>query len=436
TWTPAMGTIVVSSNVIVPAGLTLTVEGGSTIYLTNLASVIARGGGKISLTGTRAQPIRFLPFNAPNVWGEIAAEGSGSMLTLQHVEISGGAVKWRTGAAGLMEDCYVHNYKSGSIPIAGCTSASSLAVRRCHFSVYHETLWQSTLITVEDCLFENANNPSSDALDFDAAPPGSVIRRCTFRHGPESNTDAIDLGSGSIGTVVEDCLMFDFPFDKGVSIGEASFGIVIRNCLVYGCDSGVAVKDTCTATLYNCTFVDNDFGFRAYNKANPSSPTGGGHITNSYDNILWGNDATISLLNASTAVADHSDLSNTNWPGTGNIDADPLFVNPTGRDYRLQPGSPAIGSGRDGANIGAHFPVGAPMALSHPRFERFQLSGSTITFEFWVDSEKSYRLESSSNIATGWTTEASFTPTALPRLVEHQLSVPVGPQQFYRLVVP
>jgi len=96
---------------------------------------------------------------------------------------------------------------------------------------------------VEDSLFENANNPSSDALDFDTAPQGSIIRRCTFRFGPQSNTDAIDIGSQSTATLIENCLMHDFPFDKGVSIGEDSFQITIRNCLMYRNDSGVATKD-------------------------------------------------------------------------------------------------------------------------------------------------------------------------------------------------
>ena len=33
------------------------------------------------------------------------------------------------------------------------------------------------------------------------------------------------------------------------------------------------------------------------------------------------------------------------WPGVGNVDADPMFANPAGGDYTLQPGSPCIDTG-------------------------------------------------------------------------------------------
>lgn len=437
TWSPAMGRFVVMSNLVVPTNITLTILAGTDVRLTNNASIRAAAGGSINVTGSAAQPVLFTRASANNNWGEIAADGNNSFLTLRYVETDGGTIKFRNGATGLMEDCYVHHFQNTGSSIAGSTSAREVRVSRCHFAYYHETLWQFGLTIIEDSLFEHANNASSDALDFDGVPPGSVIRRCTFRHGPNSNTDAIDLGSGSTATLVEDCLMYDFPNDKGISIGESSFGIVIRNCLMYGCDSGVAVKDSCTATIYNCTMVQNDFGYKNFNKANPSSPTGGGHIIAGWNNILWNNITNVSLLNGSTMTNDHSDLG-TNWPGAGNINLDPLFVNAAARDYRLSQISPCRGTGRDGADMGAHFPVGAPMAPSHPQFHSIQRNDYATWLRFWADSERTYTIYYGPTVSGPWTELEQIPAPARPTLTDvFDLPPHVNPEnRFYRLVSP
>src|SRR5207247_3457083 len=189
--------------------------------------------------------------------------------------------------------------------------------------------------------------------------------RCTYRHGDLGNVDAVDIGpSGDIpGTTdarIEDSIMWDFPFDKGVTVGDggSSHGIIVSNCLIYGCFSGVQSKDLCDVSVRNSTLVDNNSGFTNYNKVNPSSPTGGGITTNSYNNILWGNTTTIDMANNGQLYADHNDFGNTNWPGEGNINADPLFVDAAARNYRLQPASPCRGTGRDGADRGVTYPLG------------------------------------------------------------------------------
>ena len=448
-WSPAMGIIRMTNNITVSGGATLDIQPGTVVLVGTGFNLRATNNSTLNILGTDNQIVGLFPMDASSNWGEIAADGTNSFLTVQHAETIGGAVKGRNDATCLLENSFFHDYKNGNVPIGGCTSARSMTVRRCHFRIYHETLWQNTLMMVEECLFELANNPSSDALDFDGAIVGSEIRRCTFRHGPQSNTDAIDIGptttgSGSTNTFIHDNLMFDFPFDKGVSIGEGSYGIIVSNCLIYGNDSGVAVKDSpggkppCTANIFNCTIVDCDYGYRVYNKSMPASPTNGGQITNSYNNIIWApRIATFEILNAGIVVADHSDFGGTNWPGTGNFEANPLFLNAAQRDYRLATNSPCIGTGRNGATLGTHFPVGSPMAPSHPVLSSIEHVGNNALVKFWVDSEKTYSLLCTTNVNGGpWVKVADAFPYPTARLFTVTNSTAGNTNRFYRLVSP
>jgi hypothetical protein len=85
-----------------------------------------------------------------------------------------------------------------------------------------------------------------------------------------------------------------------------------------------------TALVYGCTIVENE-----------ASGSSGGGVAGSMDlrsSILWANQP-----NQASSYVDiaYSDVQG-GWSGTGNIDADPLFVDPAAADYHLQAGSPCI----------------------------------------------------------------------------------------------
>ena len=70
---------------------------------------------------------------------------------------------------------------------------------------------------------------------------------------------------------------------------------------------------------------------------------GGGHL---YSCIVWNNSSYAINLGTNSIIVDYSDIEG-GWigPGTGNIDADPLFCNPDSGDYTLAENSPCIGTG-------------------------------------------------------------------------------------------
>jgi hypothetical protein len=439
TWTSAMGNIIVRSNIIVPTNITLTIQAGSHIKLTNNVAITAQAGGAIHIDGTAANRVVLERWNGTNNWNEIRADGTNASLTIRFADISGGQTTVYNGARGLLEDSFFHDFiqqGAGTIfnqPIILTHFSAGCNVRRCVVRNYHETLWRHGVNIIEDSLFEDM---VGDALDFDAAVPGSTVRRCTFRHGNRTNVDAVDIGndgnSRSAGVRIESCLMYDFPLDKGVSIGEISLDTVVTNCLMYNCLWGIGVKDSCTAGLYNNTITTCEVGFRLYHKTDPGS----GIVTNSFNNILWGNTNAILVLDGGTIEASYNDVEGGIWPGAGNISSDPLFVNTAQRDYRLQPASPCIDTGRDETTMGAHFPVGAVIAPSHPYFTQAKVENGEVVLRFWADNEKTYTIQKSASVSGGWIKVTNVGSPPIPTLTEIRETVVQGETRFYRLVTP
>ena len=156
---------------------------------------------------------------------------------------------------------------------------------------------------------------------------------------------------------------------------ERGGGIYISdNSMLTGCafdDNAAGVSGGgmyclgCSATLAQCTFTGNTaaYGGGMYNfvssptvtnctfSGNSASVFGGGilnlvggsaTVTNC---ILWNNSP--NEINRPATVS-YSDVAG-GFAGIGNIDADPLFVDPDNGDYHLSPGSPCIDAGDNSA---------------------------------------------------------------------------------------
>lgn len=138
-------------------------------------------------------------------------------------------------------------------------------------------------------------------------------------------------------------------FGNGGALTIANSDTSFLNCLFAGNSVGDGIGgalsiQSSAVEIYNSTFTNNSSPFGSAIGASNSQ-------VQLYNTVIW-ND---SLWNSgSTITADHS-LIETGFAGTGNIDADPLFVDPDGPDnnpmtfsdnnYRLSTMSPAIDAG-------------------------------------------------------------------------------------------
>ncbi len=202
---------------------------------------------------------------------------------------------------------------------------------------------------------------------YDSSP---VVVGCTF----EGNT-AESFGGGmynySASTPdVEGCL---FVNNQSTLFGGGMFGYLsvvanVRNCRFFNNTSatggGMDFEGTSTVNLTNCVFSGNNGttrcgGVRPYNSVvvaiNCSfmDNLGGENSTIRLDatstltlrnSIVWSASSTPVNVVSGSATVTYSDVTG-GYPGTGNIDTNPLFVNPAGFDLRLNPGSPCIDAG-------------------------------------------------------------------------------------------
>ncbi|WP_288428400.1 choice-of-anchor Q domain-containing protein [uncultured Spirosoma sp.] len=231
-------------------------------------------------------------------------------------------------------------------------------------------------LTVINCRFENNKATSSDggAIYNDSYEFGSSaisLQNCQFignqsaANGGAIRTSSLS-GGGSITMTA--CL-----FRKNVASGNggavyanadrySTASIQLTNCLLLanratngGATYNYGNMGTSDVTMTNSTLVDN------------VATTAGGTLFCQSEGSVSGSNRTTNVIptvknsivrnntaqnqpflyyagSTSTANVTYSDIQG-GFSGTGNIDADPLFVDSRANDYRLRSGSPAINAG-------------------------------------------------------------------------------------------
>ncbi|NIV35849.1 MAG: hypothetical protein GWN58_42300 [Anaerolineae bacterium] len=209
-------------------------------------------------------------------------------------------------------------YNDGCSPmLANCTFSANSATHNggAIFNGY------SSSPTLANCTLE-ANSAGSGGGLYNANVSWPVLANCSFLD------NSADYGGG----------MFNDSFSSP-SLTNVTFA-------GNGADSGGGMfnYEGSSPVLTNCTFEGNSatWGGGAVFNAADSSPV----LTNC---ILWGDTSPEVYNEDSVPVVTHSDVQG-GYPGEGNINADPLFVNATNADYHLTLDSPCIDAGDNEAS--------------------------------------------------------------------------------------
>lgn len=336
---------VISTDLIVPAGVTLTIPAGVTIHLT--AGRNLRVQGRLLVEGTLAQPVTFSGRGTAR-WGGISFENPALPSALAHVVIRGATkgfdpTKYPSAISGLNATLTLDfmDIRESEGPVfcrGGSTTLRDSTLQNPYTGDGINV--KQGLATTQRCTFLGNNQPDTDAIDYDGVANGLIEDNRIYRFRG-SNSDGIDIGEACSNILIQGNLIY-FNTDKGFSVGQAST-VTIRRNLVVGCALGVGIKDSGSfATIDQNTFANCTTGVAIYEK-NFGDGGGGAAITNTI--ISKSSTPPVTVDSFSTASAAYSLSDTLPIAGSNNLVADPRFVDPVLLNFQLQPDSPAVDSG-------------------------------------------------------------------------------------------
>jgi hypothetical protein len=231
----------------------------------------------------------------------------------------------------------------GSLTVTHCTISenymgienddSNITVAHCTFDGNQGDggmeSWGGSL-TVTHCTFLNNSASGGYGGGMDCPGVDGMVTHCIF----DGNEAGYGGGIGAYGEnfTVANCNFYNnWASHDGGGIDSCE---TVTNCNFYknSAKQGGAIWGSDLVT--NCTFYGNsaDIGGGIY---------GNGTVTNC---ILWDNQSNQVTSNAVTYCCVQG-----GYPGTGNIDSDPLFVDPANGDFHLLYSSPCKDTGDNGA---------------------------------------------------------------------------------------
>jgi len=308
----------------------------------------------------------FINTGSPTVVNCVFTQNSGAY--------SGGGMHNHSNARTVVTDCtFAGNYSDTGGGGIGNSGDSSPIVTGCDFtgnaageSGGGVCNGSDSYSTISNCTFcDNSALESGGAIALFPSS-GGTISNCTFYDNSAPSGGAIYTHDGS--PRVNSCKFIGNSADMGAGMANLKdSNPIVTNCMFCGnvADEGGAISNTgADVMLSMCTFVGNSSGSGnalSCDSAQQAYPSD----LDAVNCILWDGGSEIWNNDGSTITITYSDIQS-GWPGQGNIDTDPSFVNagywdPNGTpldpnddfwvdgNYRLMAGSPCIDAGDNSA---------------------------------------------------------------------------------------
>lgn len=339
----------VNGDVTINENATLTIDPGVEILMPEGGNILV--GGRLIANGTSSEPVAFRlnPEYQDGAWGGIVFRNTPETSTLNFVTLEDAS----EGPDPVLENAAISSFDAGLVidhlvienvmsnPVVSRYSDITLTNSRLHSEVTGDLInVKYGHAMIGNCRFTGNNRTDADAIDFDGVEDG-VIRNSVVSGLTGFNSDAVDIGEESRNVLVDSLVVFDV-FDKGVSVGQHA-SVVVRNSLFINCNMGVAVKDSGSARIVNCTFYGTGFPVACYEK-NIGLAGGNARVMNSILSNSY--EASYRADAKSNIRLEYSLSDNTSLPGgVSNLQGNPQFAQPSYFDFSLAQASPAAGTG-------------------------------------------------------------------------------------------
>ena len=297
-------------------------------------------GGGIELNGGTAT-ISNCTFDHQSGSGAISS--SGGSANISNCSFTNGNGQSGGGGGAI-------NLNTGNVTITGCTFSHNTGGSQAGGVFY----WRNGALTISQSTFTDNSTSYGGVVLAGTQGINSPVSfsQCTFSGNTASisgGVAALEAGSSGLTSVTATNCLF-------LNNTAANDGAVV--------DGNTAGASPNRVNIVNSSFFGNQVTGSGQTGVISGGATTTVQITNS---ILFG-DLTpkeISTLHPSNAITiDHSDIKG-GFAGTGNINADPLYVDPAGGNLQTLPISPVINAGTSGAKYRPPISTASP-ATTHP----------------------------------------------------------------------